>query len=118
MAVNTLESLVLRGVAVLVDGSALNLRRGPSVQTGGTPAIGLSARHPSPGCAPMFGQPALWPIHAQTPYVDKATTGAGRSRRCRNGVSRRHNPARSAGRTIRLGWSAAKAAATWGERKS
>jgi hypothetical protein len=103
MAVLNLEALVLRGVAVLCGGVALNLRRGTSVKSGvETPEVDISMRHPSPGGKPNVGQPVLWPDRV-APCGDDSTTGAGRSLR-HAGVSRRHFPARSAGRAIPLGW--------------
>jgi hypothetical protein len=51
MAVSHLESLVLRGVSVVVDGSAVSLRLGSYETKAQTPkATPFSTRHPSRGC--------------------------------------------------------------------
>jgi hypothetical protein len=52
MAVSHLESLVLRGVSVVVDGSAVSLRLGSYEAKSQAPkATPFSTRHPSIGCA-------------------------------------------------------------------
>ena len=90
MAGFNLECLVLRGVAVLSDGSAVNLRLG----TGYTaeeqaPASRLSMRHPSPGWAQRFDKPDGQRHHpADQNRVEWAANGTGRSR-SRAGVLRR-----------------------------
>jgi hypothetical protein len=80
MAVKNLESLVLRGSAVLQDGQAGNPRRGTSYTANPeTPEIRISMRHPSLGCEQEF-PPAMRLRHAddlRSDYV--AADGAGRS---------------------------------------
>jgi hypothetical protein len=94
MATCKLESLVLRGVAVLRDGRAVNTRRGTGYVAGTpTPEIAFSMRHPSPGCVPCFAQPAMRLDQAEYLRVDaQAAFGAGRSHsRARAGVLSRSN---------------------------
>jgi len=105
MAVLNLESLVLRGVAVLRDVQAVNLRRGTSYKaTGGTPEVGNSTRHPSPDSSQDFIPPAGRLDHAGADRMDDAAPGTGRSQ-SRAGVLNRRSPARFAGRAIQSGWS-------------
>jgi hypothetical protein len=85
MAVYSLESLVLRGVSVLRDGSAVGLRLGSYEADKQTKATPISMRHPSPGCPTFVFET---------------------SRLSRAGVLGRRSPA-NAGRTIGHRWSAA-----------
>jgi hypothetical protein len=102
MAVFMLESLVLRGVAVLSDGPAVNLRRGTGYAGDPrTPEIAFSMRHPSPGCAQDFGQPAMRLNQAEYLRVDESACGAGRSHG-RAGVLSR-STAILAGRSVQSG---------------
>jgi hypothetical protein len=104
MADYTLDSLVLRGVSVLRDGQAVNLRLGTSDKAKAqTPGINVSMRHPSLGCGQEFMPPAVRPAHADQDRVDDAAPGAGRPRSRAGVLSRR--PARTAGGAILYGWS-------------
>lgn len=80
MAVKMLESLVLRGVAVLEGGRIVNLRLGTSAKAGlQTPVPVIPTRHPVPGCRPNPA-PFGWPQDVDYPRQG-AMPGAGRSRR-------------------------------------
>jgi hypothetical protein len=94
MVAFTLESLVLRGVAVLRDGT-VSLRRGAGVTYCQAPEVRLAMRHPSPGWVQGFAKPDQRPDHADQNRVDKAANGAGRSRSRAAVFSR--TPARIAG---------------------
>src|SRR5437879_4233980 len=107
MAVFTLESLVLRGVAVLRGGPTVNLRLGTSAVAKRTSGIPFSMRHPSPGCRQEFNRPADRPDRVGYDPAGVAAPGIGRSR-SRAGVLSRRSPARSAGRAIPSGWSTAE----------
>jgi hypothetical protein len=89
MAVIKLESLVLRGSAVLLGGTAGNPRLGTSgASNPETPEVRISMRRPSLGCGQEF-QPAMRLRHADYLRVDAlAAYGAGRSH-SRSGVLRR-----------------------------
>jgi hypothetical protein len=105
MAVNLLQTLVLRGVSVLRDGQAVELCLGASEAAVSTPEVRISMRHPSLGYPQAsFNSNADWPIHDAKRDVGKASFGAGRSR-SRAGVPSRRSPAPSAGRTTPCGWS-------------
>jgi hypothetical protein len=97
MVVKNLESLVLRGSAVLQDGLAGNPRLGTSSAANPeTPEIRISMRHPSLGCEQEF-PPAMRLSHAdalRSDYV--AAFGAGRSR-SRAGVLSRNGLRRTTG---------------------
>jgi hypothetical protein len=74
MAVKKLESLVLRGVSVLRDGQAVNLRLGSGYSAiGQNPTASLTMRHPSPDSRQEFT--AL----AADIEPDAGVGGAGRS---------------------------------------
>jgi hypothetical protein len=79
MAVKNLESLVLRGSAVLLVGKAGNPRLGTdSAAKRETPEVCISLRHPSHRWGQAF-QPASRPGHADYCRVDSlAAYGAGR----------------------------------------
>jgi hypothetical protein len=89
MAVKNLQSLVLRGSAVLLVGKAGNPRLGTdSTAKPETPEICISMRHPSRSGEQDF-QPAPRPGHADYYRVDSlAVRGAGRSLRCAGVLSR------------------------------
>jgi hypothetical protein len=98
------ESLVLRGVSVLVDGKCVELRRGTRVAVNPlTPEVPISMRHPSLGYRQAFEPLAGRLDHAAKDRVDDAVSGAGRSL-CRAGVLSRRSPARNAGQAIQYGW--------------
>jgi hypothetical protein len=97
-----LESLVLRGVSVRLDGSAVIVRRGTGSDVGRAPGVALLTRVPSPDRPQGFPKPAAWQDQPDANQVAHAT-GAGRSPRrpgslCRSGglkamaatYSRRH----------------------------
>jgi hypothetical protein len=89
MAGFNLECLVLRGVAVLSDGSAVRVRLGTGYPAEDQPPASLSMRHPSPGWAQGFDKPdGQRPNHADQSRVPGAANGAGRSR-SRAGLLRR-----------------------------
>jgi hypothetical protein len=98
MVAFTLESLVLRGISVLRDGQAVELRRGTSYAAVPTPEIVNSMRHPSPGCL-AFNRPLTWQDPTLGDEDEAKATGAGRSL-SRAGVPSR-SPARIAGWAIR-----------------
>lgn len=97
MAVKNLNSLVLRGSAVLVVGKAGNPRLGTgSMAESETPVVCISLRHPSHSVLREF-QPAGRPGHADYCRVDAlAAFGAGRSLRCAS-VLRRSCPHQTRG---------------------
>lgn len=98
MAVFLLESLVLRGVAVLRDGSGVGLRLGAGCKTKpGAPSVTISMRRPLPN--PWgFDQPA-----GRHTYVSCAANRAGRPQGSE--VASRRSPARNPGRAILSRWS-------------
>jgi hypothetical protein len=102
MAVKNLNSLVLRGSAVLVVGKAGNPRLGTgSMAEPETPEICISLRHPSHFAMQAY-QPAGRPGHADSSRVDSwAVLGTGRSLRCA-GVLSRSCAHRTSGETTRL----------------
>jgi hypothetical protein len=81
MAAFILDSLVLRGVTVLCDGQAVELRRGSSDPAGGsTPEVCISMRNPSLGWRTGFNAPAKRYHQAvDLDGVAQAAQGAGRS---------------------------------------
>jgi hypothetical protein len=80
MAAFTLESLVLRGVAVLRDGT-VSLRRGAGVVAyRKTPEVRPSMRPLSPSWFESL-QPKQRPDHAVQNCADRTAIGTGRSRR-------------------------------------
>jgi hypothetical protein len=95
MAVFTLESLVLRGVAVLKDELAVSLRLGTSKAGVQATRIGISMREPSPGYGTNSPQGHKWPDYVDYFRVVGATPGAGRSPRPAAQPSRK--PATAAG---------------------
>lgn len=106
MAVNPMESLVLRGVSVLGDGQAVGPRLGSyEAKPQSFKATPFSMRHPSPGCrTPM-------PQTGGRPFPTSSTNGngarpvwAGRPG-SRAGVLGRRSPAPSAGGTNVHRWS-------------
>ena len=100
---SSLESLVLRGVSVLRDGQAVELRLGTSAEDQRTtPEIRFSMRPPQ--AYPAGFMPAERPDHAAKHGVDVTVPGAGRPLGL-VGVSSRRNPARNAGRTNPWRWS-------------
>jgi len=86
MALFTLETLVLHGVSVRVDGTAVNLRLGFGVEAGASlAAIANPMRHPSPEPEPEYSQPAGGHDHQIADPVDVSTVGgAGRPRGARS----------------------------------
>ena len=74
MALFSLESLVLRGVSVVSDGKAGELRRGTSYATGGAPEIQVSMRH-QPGWSGV-NPPAKRPEPAVDDREDPAVLAA------------------------------------------
>jgi len=105
MAALKLESLVLRGVVVVVDGVNVELRRGASYKAGlGTPEIPFSMRHPSQGQPPAgFAADADGNGHRN----DAATVlGTGRSPGLVSVLSRSLLTATAVGRTTAT-WSGA-----------
>jgi hypothetical protein len=89
MAVKNLESLVLRGSAVLLAGKSGNPRLGSGFTAEPkTPEIAISMRRPSHLGMQEF-QPAKRPHHADYCRVDALVAfGAGRSLRCAGVLSR------------------------------
>jgi hypothetical protein len=101
MAAFMLETLVLRGVSVLCDGQANNLRRGTSGAAGRqTKANSPFERQPSSGWMRVYANPIQRLDHAEHLDVGQAL-GAGRSRR-HDSVVRCHSAIRE-GRAIPLG---------------
>lgn len=105
MAVMTLESLVLCGVAVLVGGKAVNLRRGTGypAKTQNS-ATRLTKRHPSPDSRQDFNPPAdvIEPAVSDR-GSDAGVGGAGRSR-WRVGVSAVRSTSTPLDAPIQRGW--------------
>ncbi|HVS39423.1 MAG TPA: undecaprenyl-diphosphatase UppP [Gemmataceae bacterium] len=104
MALFTLRSLALRGVAVVRDGLNVDLRLGVEMQPASpTPEVRINPRHPSNQVRSVT--PAQRPDdHAEYDRMAaRAVTGAGRSLRC-DGVSIRRGAAIIAGPAIPLGW--------------
>ena len=99
MAAFNLESLVLRGVTVLRDGQAVELRRGTSYPaTASTPEVVISMRHPSLGWRDGLNPPAKRQVQAvDDDCVAQAAIGAGRSL-SRVGVSHSRGAATTASR--------------------
>ena len=89
MAVKNLESLVLRGSAVLLAGKSGNPRLGSGFTAQPeTPAIAISMRRPS-HLGMQGSEPAERPDHADYCRVDAPVAlGAGRSLRCAGVLSR------------------------------
>jgi hypothetical protein len=90
------ESLVLRGASVVVDGVAVSLRLGSyETKPQTAKATPFSQRHPSHGCATAMPETngRRFPI----PYGNGAAVRAGRLSRA--GVLSRRSPAVRAGRT-------------------
>jgi hypothetical protein len=105
MAVNKLESLVLRGVSVLCDGRAVELCLGASTAARQIPEVRISQRHPSPGYPQANPNPHAGGQNRDVKRVmDKPAFGAGRSRGLAGSLSRR-SPAITAGVTAPSGWS-------------
>jgi hypothetical protein len=104
MAVSHLESLVLRGVSVLGDGSAVGLRLGSYEADQPTKATPISMRHPSPGCPTFVPETSGRQFPTASANGNCAALWAGRLSRA--GVLGRRSPA-SAGRTNVHRWSAA-----------
>ncbi len=74
-----LESVVLCGVAVRMDGEVVNLRRGTALkQLGQTPEIALPTRFPSLQRPQGQPRPTAWQDRLDANQVAQ-TTGAGRS---------------------------------------
>jgi hypothetical protein len=120
MADFNLECLVLRGVAVLSDGSAVSLRLGTGYAAEGQAPAGLFMRHPSLGWDQGFPKPDVQrPHQADLNRVVRAANGAGRSR-SRTGVLRRSAamaaPKPAAATTLRPCWTRLQATARPGER--
>jgi len=104
MAVKTLENLVLRGVAVLRGGKAVELRLGASVANTGAPEIRLPMPLPSAGCPtqpPYEGQ--FDPFVPERHDTDESVLGAGRSRRSAGRISPRGEH-RAWSRTTATAW--------------
>ncbi len=104
MAVFTLRTLVLRGVAVVRDGVNVGLRLGVESQPAGqTTEVRINPRHPRN--QKRSDTPAQRPDdHAEYDRVAaSAAAGAGRSLRC-DGVLSRRGAARIASPAIPLGW--------------
>lgn len=105
MAVFTLRTLVLRGVAVVRDGWNVGLRLGAEFQTAcPTPEVRINPRHPSHSRQPGFMAGLRPDSRAEYDRVAaSAAEGAGRSLRS-DGVLSRRGAARIAGPAIPLGW--------------
>ena len=103
MAVNLLESLVLRGVPVAGDVVAEMARMGFQLVKGQTPATLSYPRHPSQRFG-QIGQPDVRRLLVGTYDKEAAATRAGRSE-SEAGVLVSRDPAIFAGRTVLSGWS-------------
>ncbi len=104
MAVSHVESLVLRGVSVPGDGSAVSLRLGSYEAKTRTPkATPFSMRHPSPGCQAVMPETSGRPFPTANARGNGVAPRAGRLSRA--GVLGRRSPAASAGRTNVQRWS-------------
>jgi hypothetical protein len=98
MAVNHLESLVLRGVSVLRDGLADGLRLGSyEAYKQIAKATPISMRHPSLGCATCMPERSGRPFPTASASGNGAVLWAGRLSRA--GVLGRRSPAINAGGT-------------------
>ncbi len=97
-------NLVLRGVAVLLGGKAVEARLGSGYRAkAGAPAVPVSMRQPSQVCAEAeFTEPESWPVPVDQADVDQGTTQAGRPVGTA-GVPVRRSPAILAGRTAPTG---------------
>ena len=86
MALFTFETLVLRGVSVLVDGNAVNVRLGFGVEASADlGAIAHPMRHPSTNPQPVCAQPADTLDYPITDRMDESVVGGtGRSRGARS----------------------------------
>ena len=86
MALFTFETLVLRGVSVLVDGTAVNVRLGFGVEASADlGAIAHPMRHPSTNPQPVCAQPADTLDCPITDRIDESVVGGtGRSRGARS----------------------------------
>jgi hypothetical protein len=105
MAINHLESLVLRAVSVLRDGVAVSLRLGSyeaKAQT--SKATPFAMRHPSPGCAAIGPHTRGRTFPTANANGNGAVLWAGRLSRA--GVLGRRSPAASAGWASAERWSA------------
>ena len=81
MAVITAKSLVLGGISVIRDGSAVSLRLGSLYQgQEQAPPVPFSMRHPSMGCRVWFTEPVQ-----RHDYVDNTDVGHGALRAGRLG---------------------------------
>jgi hypothetical protein len=110
MALLNLESLVLRGVAVLRDELAFEARLGTGEAGRSTPASVKSKRHSTPGMRTM-PQPFGW--HDFVDYQHEGEQpGAGRSRSQAGIPGHRPLSGRSSGSSLGGGWPSA-AAACW-----
>jgi hypothetical protein len=98
MAVNCLESLVLRGVSVLCGGKARNLRLGFAVDAADVQptAVGISMCHPLPDQRPDNRPADGLNRRVPNPTAEHEVGGAGRSHSA--GVPHRPVPATTAGR--------------------
>jgi hypothetical protein len=103
MAAFLLESLVLRGVAILSDGTAVNLRRGTG-KAKENPEIFISMRHPL-ASVQVYPQPAGRLDTADSDPPAWAILGAGRSRRCAGVLV---GSARNPEQAILSGWSSSR----------
>jgi hypothetical protein len=105
MGVFTLRSLVLRGVSVVRDGQNVGLRLGAESKAFIPTAPETRITPPNPtNCRPAWMQAGGRADHAAYEGVDASAQGAGRLLGSSVG-SLRFGPARSAGRTVRFGWS-------------
>lgn len=102
MAVKKLESLVLRGVAVL-SGESVQLRAGSYAADMQMPMVPFSMRHPLPGCRENQTEPPPQSVRDRNSGADGAATRAGRPDGLA-GVLVRRSPARNVGRAVLLGW--------------
>jgi len=103
MAAFVLESLVLRGVAILRDELAVNSRLGTG-KAKETPEIPFSMRHPL-ASVQVYPQPAGRYSDADADPSADDVLGAGRSRSCAGVLGR---SARTAEPAIRFGWSTSR----------
>jgi hypothetical protein len=104
MAAFLLESLVLPGVTILTDGTAVNLRRGTG-KAKENPEVFISMRHPL-ASVQVYPQPAGQLGGADSDPPAWANLGAGRSRRCAAGVL--VGSARNPEQAILSGWSSSR----------
>jgi hypothetical protein len=108
MALLNLESLVLRGVAVLRDELALEARPGTSEAGRSTPASVKSKRHSTPAMRTM-PQPVGWLAFVDYRHEGEQP-GAGRSRSQAGIPGHRPHSGRSSGSSLGGGWPSAAAA--------